>query len=104
MEKEVERMAMRTQKELVLLHKEGGDRPNNTLTWLNMRNWVSSHHHIQCSKRMFIRRSQYRIVSQIICFRKLSIIYVNLNKHILIKTQCVINNETLVPKCLPKKK
>uniref|UniRef100_A0A1B6E580 Neuropathy target esterase sws n=1 Tax=Clastoptera arizonana TaxID=38151 RepID=A0A1B6E580_9HEMI len=60
-EKEVERMAMRTQKELILLHKEGGERPNNTLTWLNMRTWVSSHHHIQCSKRMFIRRSQFRI-------------------------------------------
>lgn len=61
MEKEVERMAMRTQKELVLLHKEGGDRPSNTVAWLNMRNWVSSHHHILCSKRMFTRRSQFRI-------------------------------------------
>lgn len=63
MEKDVERMAMRTQKELVLLHKEGGDKPSNTVAWLNMRSWVSSHHHIQCSKRMFIRRSQFRIVS-----------------------------------------
>lgn len=63
MEKEVERMAMRTQKELVLLHKEGCERPNNTVTWLNMRNWISSHHHILCNKRMFSRRSQYRIVS-----------------------------------------
>lgn len=61
MEKDVERLAMRTQKELVLLHKEGADRPNNTVLWLNARTWVSSHHHIQCSKRMFSRRSQYRI-------------------------------------------
>ncbi|XP_046669459.1 neuropathy target esterase sws isoform X2 [Homalodisca vitripennis] len=61
MEKEVERMAMRTQKELVILHKEGCERPNNTVTWLNMRNWISSHHHILCNKRMFSRRSQYRI-------------------------------------------
>ncbi|XP_066994336.1 neuropathy target esterase sws isoform X2 [Anabrus simplex] len=60
-EKEVERLAIRTQKELVLLHREGGDRPNNTVSWLNNRSWVSSHHHIQCPKRMFTRRSQYRI-------------------------------------------
>ncbi|XP_043577608.1 neuropathy target esterase sws isoform X4 [Bombus pyrosoma] len=61
-EREVERLVMRTQKELVLLHKEqSGQRPTNTVQWLNMRSWVSSHHHIQCPKRMFTRRSQYRI-------------------------------------------
>ncbi|XP_063974182.1 neuropathy target esterase sws isoform X3 [Diachasmimorpha longicaudata] len=61
-EREVERLAMRTQKELVLLHKEqSGQRPSNTVQWLNMRSWVSSHFHIQCPKRMFTRRSQYRI-------------------------------------------
>ncbi|XP_033229070.1 neuropathy target esterase sws [Belonocnema kinseyi] len=61
-EREVERLAMRTQKELVLLHKEqSGLRPTNTVEWLNMRSWVSSHHHIQCPKRMFTRKSQYRI-------------------------------------------
>ncbi|XP_011502944.1 PREDICTED: neuropathy target esterase sws [Ceratosolen solmsi marchali] len=61
-EREVERLAMRTQKELVLLHKEhNGQRPMNTVEWLNMRSWVSSHHHIQCPKRMFTRKSQYRI-------------------------------------------
>ncbi|CAB0032675.1 unnamed protein product [Trichogramma brassicae] len=50
------------QKELVLLHKEqGGQRPTNTVQWLNMRSWISSHHHIQCPKRMFTRKSQYRI-------------------------------------------
>ena len=62
-EKEVERLAIRTQKELVLLHKEEGERPNNTVQWLNMRTWVSTHYHIQCPKRVFIRRSQSRIVS-----------------------------------------
>ncbi|XP_020706318.2 neuropathy target esterase sws isoform X6 [Athalia rosae] len=62
MEREVERLAMRTQKELVLLHREqSGLRPSNTVEWLNMRSWVSSHHHIQCPKRMFTRKSQYRI-------------------------------------------
>ncbi|XP_073984115.1 patatin like phospholipase domain containing sws isoform X3 [Rhodnius prolixus] len=60
-EQEIERLAIRTQKELVLLHKEGGDRPNNTIEWLNMRQWISCHHHILCSKRMFSIRSQYRL-------------------------------------------
>ncbi|KAK9871292.1 hypothetical protein WA026_011560 [Henosepilachna vigintioctopunctata] len=59
-EKEIERLAMRTQKELVLLHREGG-KPHNTVAWLNMRSWVSSHHHILCPNRMFSRKSLYRI-------------------------------------------
>lgn len=60
-EKEIERLAIRTQKELVILHKEDG-KPNNTVAWLNMRTWVSSHHHILCPKRLFSRKSLYRIV------------------------------------------
>lgn len=63
MEKETERLAMRTQKELVLLHRENAARPNNTVLWLNARSWVSSHHHIQCNNRMFSKRSQSRLVS-----------------------------------------
>ncbi|XP_045460732.1 neuropathy target esterase sws isoform X2 [Harmonia axyridis] len=59
-EKEMERLAMRTQKELVLLHREGG-KPSNTVVWRNMRSWVSSHHHILCPNRMFSRKSVYRI-------------------------------------------
>lgn len=61
LEKEIDRLAIRTAKELVLLHHEGAARPTNTTSWLNMRAWVSRHHHIQCPKRMFTRRSQYRI-------------------------------------------
>lgn len=61
-EKEIEKLAIRTQKELVLLHHEGANLPNNTVTWLNMRSWVSSHHHIRCNKRVFSTKSQYRIV------------------------------------------
>lgn len=61
-EKEVERLAMRTQKELVLLHEEEGPKPHNTIAWRNMRSWVQSHHHILCPKRMFSRKSLYRIV------------------------------------------
>ncbi|KAK9737814.1 Cyclic nucleotide-binding domain [Popillia japonica] len=62
-EKEVERLAMRTQKELVLLHQEDGAKPHNTIAWRNMRSWVQSHHHILCPKRMFSRKSLYRINS-----------------------------------------
>lgn len=63
-EKEIDKLAMRTQKELVLLHHEtGNNRPVNTLQWLNARPWVTNHHHVQCPKRMFTRKSQYRIVS-----------------------------------------
>ncbi|XP_037047391.1 neuropathy target esterase sws isoform X4 [Bradysia coprophila] len=61
-EKEIDKMAMRTQKELVLLHRESANKPPvNTLQWLNLRPWVTNHHHIQCAKRMFTRKSQYRI-------------------------------------------
>ncbi|CAG9772362.1 unnamed protein product [Ceutorhynchus assimilis] len=59
-EKELERLAIRTQKELVLLHKENG-KPKNTIGWLNIRSWVSSHHHILCPNRVYARKSQYRI-------------------------------------------
>lgn len=66
-EKEIDKLAMRTQKELVLLHHEMRQtRPVNTLHWLNVRPWVTNHHHIQCPKRMFTRKSQYRIVSIIV--------------------------------------
>ncbi|XP_041974640.1 neuropathy target esterase sws isoform X3 [Aricia agestis] len=60
-EKEIERLAIRTQKELVLLHREGGPNPCGTVHWLNMRSWVSQHHHVRCPHRMFTRKSQYRI-------------------------------------------
>ncbi|XP_055390605.1 neuropathy target esterase sws isoform X1 [Condylostylus longicornis] len=61
-EREIDRLALRTQKELVLLYHEAlSDRPVGTIHWLNMRPWVTHHHHIQCPKRMFTRKSQYRI-------------------------------------------
>ncbi|XP_071037589.1 neuropathy target esterase sws [Parasteatoda tepidariorum] len=57
MEKELEHFAIRTQKELVLLHRDDRIKPRNTVMWLNMRSWCSSHHHIRCSKRMFSKKS-----------------------------------------------
>ncbi|CAG2107703.1 unnamed protein product, partial [Medioppia subpectinata] len=56
-EKQLEHLAVRTQKELVLLHKPDSLKPKNTVLWLNMRSWCSSHHHIRCPKRMFTKRS-----------------------------------------------
>ncbi|KAG1704472.1 Neuropathy target esterase sws [Nymphon striatum] len=61
-EKQLENIAVRTQKELVLLHREDAKKPRNTVEWLNMRSWCSSHHHIKCPNRMFTKKSQFRIV------------------------------------------
>ncbi|KAG5683909.1 hypothetical protein PVAND_013168 [Polypedilum vanderplanki] len=64
LEREIERFAIRTAKELVLLHNEATNsnlKPVNTLQWLNQRTWVNKHHHILCPKRMFTRKSQYRV-------------------------------------------
>jgi lysophospholipid hydrolase len=56
-EKQLEHLAIRTQKELVLLHKPDSLKPRDTVQWLNIRSWCSSHHHIRCPKRMFTKRS-----------------------------------------------
>lgn len=62
-EREIDKLAMRTQKELVLLYPETTNaKPANTLSWLNARPWVTKHHHVLCVKRIFTRKSQYRIV------------------------------------------
>jgi lysophospholipid hydrolase len=56
-EKQLESLTVRTQKELILLHKSTGERPKNTVEWLNIRSWCSSHHHIRCPKKVFLPRS-----------------------------------------------
>ncbi|KAG8196154.1 hypothetical protein JTE90_007885 [Oedothorax gibbosus] len=61
MEKELEHFAVRTQKELVLLHRDERIKPRNTVAWLNMRSWCSSHYHIRCPKRMFTKKSAIRL-------------------------------------------
>ena len=63
-EKEMEHLAVRSQKQLILLHKEDGDAPKNTVQWLNLRDWCNSHHHIRCPKRVFSKRSKARMVSR----------------------------------------
>ncbi|XP_056275971.1 patatin-like phospholipase domain-containing protein 7, partial [Pseudoliparis swirei] len=57
MERMLEGGAVRSQKQLVLLHKEDGPPPRGTAEWLNMRSWISRHHHLSCPRRVFSRRS-----------------------------------------------
>ncbi|XP_053205930.1 patatin-like phospholipase domain-containing protein 6 [Panonychus citri] len=56
-ERQLDSIAVNTQKELVLLHSNPSKSPENTVLWLNMRAWCSWHHHIRCPKRMFIKKS-----------------------------------------------
>ncbi|XP_064650048.1 patatin-like phospholipase domain-containing protein 7 [Lineus longissimus] len=59
-EKQLENIGVRAQKELILLHQEDAEKPDKRMTvlWLNARGWCSSHHHIRCPKRVFSRKSQ----------------------------------------------
>ncbi|XP_072288778.1 patatin-like phospholipase domain-containing protein 7 [Eucyclogobius newberryi] len=57
LERILEGSAVRAQKQLVLLHREDGPPPKGTAEWLNMRSWISRHHHLSCPRRVFSRRS-----------------------------------------------
>jgi lysophospholipid hydrolase len=47
-ERYLETITNRAQKELVLLH-DFARRPRNTVKWLNLRQWCTSHHHLRCT-------------------------------------------------------
>ncbi|XP_071947843.1 patatin-like phospholipase domain-containing protein 7 [Antedon mediterranea] len=60
MEEQLENLAVRAQKELMLLHREKDSRykpPTRTAEWLNARGWCVTHHHIRCPRRMFSKKS-----------------------------------------------
>ncbi|XP_054630330.1 patatin-like phospholipase domain-containing protein 7 isoform X1 [Dunckerocampus dactyliophorus] len=57
LERMLESSAVRAQKQLVLLHREDGPPPKGTAEWLNMRSWISRHHHLSCPRRVFSKRS-----------------------------------------------
>ncbi|XP_061585665.1 patatin-like phospholipase domain-containing protein 7 isoform X2 [Cololabis saira] len=57
LERMLESSSVRAQKQLVLLHREDGPPPSGTTEWLNMRSWISRHHHLSCPRRVFSRRS-----------------------------------------------
>ena len=58
-------MAVRAQKELILLHREDAETPKGTVNWLNARGWCSSHHHIRCPKRVLSKKTEAKIVSRV---------------------------------------
>lgn len=58
----LESSSVRAQKQLVLLHREDGPPPSGTAEWLNMRSWISRHHHLSCPRRVFSRRSLPKLV------------------------------------------
>jgi len=62
LEKEIDNFAIRAQKELILLHKMDGSRPMNTVKWLNMRSWCTSHHHIRCPDSVFKTGTNERLI------------------------------------------
>lgn len=62
LERMLEGSAVRAQKQLVLLHREDGPPPKDTAEWLNMRSWISKHHHLSCPRRVFSKRSLPKLV------------------------------------------
>lgn len=47
-EEQIEVLASRAQKELVLLYPPDTRSPSGTMAWLNIRSWCNSHHNIRC--------------------------------------------------------
>lgn len=62
LERMLEGSAVRAQKQLVLLHREDGPPPKGTAEWLNMRSWISRHHHLSCPRRVFSKRNLPKLV------------------------------------------
>lgn len=58
----MENIAVRAQKELVLLHDEDAESPKGTIEWLNARGYCSSHHHIRCPNRVLKKRTEVKVV------------------------------------------
>lgn len=55
-EQHLDQLSVKAQKELVLLHKQDTKKPKDTTKWLNIRSWCSSHHHVRCPTRIFVRK------------------------------------------------
>lgn len=56
-EQHLEYLSVKSQKGLILLHKRDAEKPENTIEWLKIRTWISSHHHIRCPQRLFVRKT-----------------------------------------------
>ena len=62
LEHHVEQVARRTQKILVLLHKEDGPPPKGTVKWLNARSYFHCHYHIKAPPRVFTPRHPSKVL------------------------------------------
>ena len=62
MESQVEAMTFRALKMLVLLHRPKVKRPSGTVEWLNARNWLTNHTHVQGTSRLFVQTPQSQMV------------------------------------------
>jgi len=58
LESQVEAMTFRALKMLVLLHRPKVKRPSGTVEWLNARNWLTNHTHVQGTSRLFVQTPQ----------------------------------------------
>lgn len=61
-ERELEKSAKRIRKELILIHPDTTVFPRNTRDWLKKRPWISAHFHVKAPKRLFLRKSEARLV------------------------------------------
>uniref|UniRef100_A0A0K2T720 Neuropathy target esterase sws n=1 Tax=Lepeophtheirus salmonis TaxID=72036 RepID=A0A0K2T720_LEPSM len=61
-EKDLEFVAKRVRKELVLIHDETITCPKGTRFWLRKRPWISSHFHLQVPKRFLTKRNEKRVI------------------------------------------
>uniref|UniRef100_A0A5S6R1D3 Neuropathy target esterase sws n=1 Tax=Trichuris muris TaxID=70415 RepID=A0A5S6R1D3_TRIMR len=61
-EQQLEKLAVRAQKELILLWEDTTKNPRRTAEWLDMRGWVSSLYHIRFRKHLFRQRDPHKLV------------------------------------------
>uniref|UniRef100_A0A6A7FP55 Neuropathy target esterase sws n=2 Tax=Hirondellea gigas TaxID=1518452 RepID=A0A6A7FP55_9CRUS len=78
LEHHVELVARRTQKVLVLLHRQDGPPPKGTVHWLNARSYCTAHHHIRAPHRMFHARNSH---SKILEYYKTKVLMAPANVH-----------------------
>ncbi|KHJ40315.1 hypothetical protein D918_09621 [Trichuris suis] len=61
-EQQLEKLAVRAQKELILLWEDTIKNPKRTAEWLDLRGWVSSHYHIRFRKYLFRQRDPHKLL------------------------------------------
>ncbi|CDW55863.1 neuropathy target esterase [Trichuris trichiura] len=61
-EQQLEKLAVRAQKELILLWEDTIKNPKHTAEWLDLRGWVSSHYHVRFRKYLFRQRDPQKLL------------------------------------------